>query len=501
MKKILTIILDGFSMREELYGNAVKNAGMSHFTNIWNNYPHSLLSTTEGVIDLSKRQSIDSTFGHKIIGAGRPLKTKLNDLLEHLKKDELSSNLKYQNMINYLKLTNKNLHLIMMLSDGGTTSHVDILKYIIKELEKSGINKNIYLHIISDGCDSSKRSVLNYIKDLNIKEFPLEINISTICGRFYALDDTGNYNRTKVYYDLLYNIDGIETKNLNNIINLCYEKNINDNYIPPIKTQYYEPINDGDTVLFLNYSKFNQYQLLEAMTSKEFSYFHKKKESPIIYSLYEIDHKLNNNYFFEEEQIDNTLCKYIGELGVTSAKIFEKVKRNNMTYYIDGCKNINIDNCDIYEITTPRMEKNDEHPELGALSVTKTIIKCMEQDYDFIIANYANPDVLGHTGNYQAIVNGLQVIDICLGKIVEVAEENFYKVIIVGSHANVDTIIDSNNNVINKDTRSPVPFIILDNKIKLKNGNLSDVAPTILKYLDISIPKDMKQNKTLIEEN
>lgn len=492
MKKVLTIILDGFSIREEVYGNAVKNAGMSHFTNIWNKYPHSLLSTSEGVIDLSKRQSIDSTFGHKIIGAGRPIKTQFNDLLDHFKKNDFINNTKYQEMINYLKQTRKRLHLIMMLSDGGTTSHIDILKLFIKQLKISNVENEIYLHIISDGRDSSSKSLKNYIRDLDIRNLPLTVRISTLCGRFYALDDTGNYNRTKIYYDLLYNIDGIETGNIDNMIDLCYQKNINDDYIPPIKMPNYVSINEGDTVLFLNYSKFNQQQLLETMT---------KKNNVAIYSLYEINEKLNNNYFFREEIIENSLCKYIGELGITSAKIFEKIKKPNMTYYLDGCQNVKIDNCDIYEVATPRMKKNDEHPELGALSITKTIIKCMEQDYDFIIANYANSDILGHTGNYQAVVNGLQVIDICLGKIIEVAEENFYKVIILGSHANVDTIIDSKNNIINKDTRSAVPLIIMDNKLKLKNGNLSDVAPTILKYLDISIPKDMKQNKTLIEEN
>lgn len=501
MKKILTIILDGFSMREDIYGNAVKNAGMSHFTNIWNNYPHSLLSTTEGVIDLSKRQSIDSNFGHKLIGAGRPLKTRLNELLEHLKKGELSTNKKYQNMINYLKLTNKNIHLIIMLSDGGVSSHIDILKYIINEFKKSNINNKIYLHIISDGRDSNRRSIINYLKELNSFDLPLKVTICTLCGRFYALDDTANYNRTKVYYDLLYNIEGIETDNIANVINLCYKKDINDDYMPPIKTQNYKRIDDGDVVLFLNYSKFNQCQLLEAMANNNFTKFQTSKENTVIYSLYEINATFNNNYFFEETTIENTLCKYIGDLGITSAKIFEKIKNKNMTYYLDGCKNIDIDNCDIYEVATPTMEKYDERPELGAISITKTIIKCMEQDYDFIIANYANPDILGHTGNYQATIHALQVIDICLGKIIEKAEENFYKIIIIGSHGNVDTIIDSNNNIVSKDTRNPVPLIIMDNKIRLKNGNLSDAAPTILKYLDISIPKEMKQNRTLIEKD
>ena len=170
-----------------------------------------------------------------------------------------------------------------------------------------------------------------------------------------------------------------------------------------------------------------------------------------------------------------------------------------MTYYLSGERDLELNNCDEYCIPTPKVDSFDQKPEMDSLSIAKTVIKCMEKDYDFILVNFANPDEVGHTGNYQATINGLQAIDVCLGKILEVADENFYKVIIVSSHAKADTIIDRQNNIITKNTLSPVPFIIVDKKVKLNNGDLMSFAPTLLKYMDIAIPKEMKNTEILLD--
>ena len=171
-----------------------------------------------------------------------------------------------------------------------------------------------------------------------------------------------------------------------------------------------------------------------------------------------------------------------------------------MTYFLDGCSDKQLNNCDLYIVDSPKVDSFDMKPEMNALTIAKTIIKCMEKDYDFIIANFANPDEVGHTGNYHATINGLQAVDVCLGKILEVAEENFYKVIVTSGHAKADIIIDKENNIVTKNTTSPVPFVILDKKLKLKNGNISMIAPTILKYMDIALPKEMKDTEMLFEE-
>ena len=303
-----------------------------------------------------------------------------------------------------------------------------------------------------------------------------------------------------MYYDLLFDGRGIDAKNLPRVIEKCYEKKLSDEYLPPLKTDDFQSLDSKDVLIFLNFSKENQLQILDSICNKDFTEFNNYQINIRVYSLFEIDKRLNNNYFFEMPKNKNSLPEYLAGLGLTQAHIYESIKTSSMSYYLNGKRYLKLENCDIYSIDSPTVDSFDLKPEMNSLSVAKTIIKCMEKDYDFILANFANPDEVGHTGNYQATINGLQAIDVCLGKIIEVAEENFYKVIIISSHANADTIIDRNNNIITKNTLSPVPFIIMDKKCKLNNGILTSFAPTLLKYMDIAIPKEMKESDILISK-
>lgn len=498
MKKILTIILDGFGMREDIYGNAIKNAGMNNFIDLWNNYPHCLLSSSGKSIGLPPEQCSCSEIGHKVIGSGQKIKSNLNIINDALSKNLLFKNNKFNQMINYLNQTKKSLHIISLISDGGVSSHIEHLRYMINILANKNI-QNVYLHLITDGQDSSKYSSLTYINDIE-KICNNNIKIASLCGRYYALDKSGDYNRTKTYYDLLINGHGVKTPSISRLIKMCYDKNLSDEYLPPIKTPDYIPFDNGDVVFLLNYSRKNQIQLLQFLTNQINEEYNMEKVNLKIYSLFEITNEIKINNLFEEEQIENTLCEYIDKLDLSQARIVESIKKDSLTYYLDGSRKIKINNCDTYVVPSLKLDNIDKKPAMNALSIAKTIIKCMDNDYDFIIANFANPDEIGHTGNYQATINGLQAIDVCLGKILEVAEDNFYKVIIVGDHAKADTIIDRENNIITKNTLSPVPFIIVDKKVKLYNGDLTMVSPTILKYMDIALPKNMKNNRTLFEE-
>ena len=500
MKKILTIILDGFGMREDIYGNAVKNAGMNNFITLWNEYPHCLLKASGSSVGLPESQCSNSNFGHKIIGAGRELKNKLTDLNEVFKKNLLRRNKKFNEMINYLmKNREKNFHIIHLISDGGVSSHINHLKSFLNEIEYNKIENNIYLHFIADGKDSNKFSVYDYIKE--IKPYAINnIHIASVSGRYYALDETRDYKRTKMFYNLITDSHGILAKNLPSVINKCYEKKLYDEYLPPLMTEDFVPLGKGDLIMLLNFGKENQVQLLNSLCNKDFIEFDTYPLNVQLYSLYEIDESLNKNYFFENTIYKNTLAEYLSVLGLTQAHIYENIKGSSVRYYLNGERYLKLENCDTYSIDSPSVESFDLKPEMNALSIAKTTIKCMEKDYDFILTNFANPDEVGHTGNYQATINSLQAIDVCLGKILEVAEENFYKVIITSSHANADTIIDRDNNIITKNTLSPVPLIITDKKIKLKNGDLTSFAPTLLTYMDIAIPKEMKDTDILIEK-
>ncbi len=501
MKKILTIILDGFGVREDIYGNAIKMAGMNNFIDIWNNYPHCLLKASGENVNLPAKQCSCSEIGHKIIGAGREIENKLNEINRVLKHDSLKYNHNYSEMVDYLKRhRSNNLHIITLLSDGGVSSHINHLKCFLNELDKSKVTNNIYIDAISDGRDSDKYSLYSFVKDIE-GYLNKTVKLNSICGRYYALDQTRDYKRTKMYYDLLYNEKGIESPNIGLIIKKCYDKKISDEYMPPIKTSDYCPIDEKDIIMFLNFSKDNQTQLLDAISNEDFIEFNTHDFNNKIYSLYEIEPSLNKNYFFETKVYNNTLTEYLSSLDLSQAHIYESIKASSMNYFLKGEKYARLEGCDVYNIDSPQVDSFDMKPEMNSLTIAKTAIKCMEDDYDFILINFANADELGHTGNYQATINSLQAVDVCLGKIIEKAEENFYKVVIISSHANADTIINRENNIITKNTLSPVPFIIMDKKVKLTNGNLSSFAPTLLKYMDIAIPKEMKDSEILIEKN
>ncbi len=500
MKKILTIILDGFGMREDIYGNAIKNAGMNNFINVWNNYPHCLLKANGKAVDLPDKQCSNSKLGHEIIGSGRPISNKLSELNDVFKKGQLRYNKKFNEMLKQLKEDQtKNIHISHLISDGGVSSHITHLKCFLNELSENKVENKIYLHLISDGRDANKFSVSEYIRDIK-GYLNNNVYLGSVCGRYYALDETKDYKRTKLYYDLLFSSQGVNAVNLPLVIEKCYEKKMPDEYLPPLKAKDFVPIKENDTFIFLNFDRENQMQLLNAICNKDFIEFNTSPINISVYSLYEIDKTINNNYFFETFKNHKTLTEYLSGLGLTQAHIYEEIKAPSMNYYLNGERYLKLEGCDEYSITSSHIDSFDIKPEMNSLSIAKTIIKCMEKDYDFILANFANPDEVGHTGNYQATINGLQAIDVCLGKILEVAEENFYKVVIISSHAKADTIIDRNNNIVTKNTLSPVPFIIMDKKIKLNNGSLTSFAPSLLKYMDIAIPKEMKETEILIEK-
>ena len=500
MKKIITIILDGFGMREDIYGNAVKMAGMTNFINIWNNYPHCLLKANGEAVNLPDGQCSSSELGHEIFGSGREISNKLIELNEVFKKERIKYNPKYNELITDLLGKENNVHIVALLSDGGVSSHMNHVVSFVNELKKSKIKNNILIHAISDGRDSDRKSIIKYMKELETK-LPDNARISSICGRYYCLDTNGDNKRIKTYYDLLFENRGVNATNLSKVINKCYEKKVTDEFLPPLKTKFYKSIEKDDIVVFLNFSEDNQKDILRAIVDKNFDGFTTEEFKPKTYSLYPISYEYNKNYFFETKRNEKTLIEYLSSLGLHQARIYEQSKERSMTYYLDGKRNLQIENCRNICIESPDMELYDKKPELNSLQIAKTAIKCMEEDYDFITVNFANPDIIGHTGNFQATINGLQAVDVCLGKIIESAEENFYKVIILATHSKADTIIDRENNIITKNTLSSVPFIIMDKKIKLKNGTLPMAAPTILKYLDIAIPKEMKETETLLEKN
>lgn len=504
MKKIITVILDGVGMRDDTHGNAVKMASMSNFIKLWNTYPHSLLKASETSVGLLKGQFGNSEVGHQIIGAGRLIKQKVTIIEELFQDNRLKNNIVYNEMIDYVKNNSKPLHLMMLVSDGGVHSRLRFLLDMLEQLKTDGVT-DVFIHVITDGRDTKEKVAYEYIKQIEVKIKELNIGkIVSMCGRYYAMDRDKNYNRTKLYYDLITKSNGNYTNNIAVALQACYNRNITDEFIPPFMIDRDGIIRDGDALLWLNYRTDRAKQILKALKDSSFKEFLTIKMSNLrLYTLYKVDEKnegLEEKNMLEDLVVTNPLGEYISKLGLTQARIAETEKYAHVTYFFDGGKELELEGCDRFLIPSPKVSTYDLKPEMSAVDITKQAINCMEKDYDFILINYANGDMVGHTGNLNATVKALEAVDVCLGKLYQKAEDNFYKMVILADHGNADIMLDENNEPVTTHTLSQVPFIITDTKLELANGDLTMVAPTILKYMDIALPKEMKDTEDLITE-
>lgn len=498
MKKILTIILDGFGYREEEKGNAILAAHMKTFTELWNKYPHALLEASEEAVGLSKGQAGNSEVGHMTIGAGRLLKQSEMLVNDFLKEPDMEN----ANVIKLLENKDKDVHIMGLCSDGNIHAGVDDFLSMYKFLIDNGFTK-IHFHLITDGRDTGVHDAMKYIN--MIKDIIIEYGVGdvvSICGRYYAMDRDENWDRTKAYYDLVVGGKGLSSINIEKSINSSYEKGITDEFIKPIICSK-NTIKNGDIIMWMNYRADRAKQILSSIVNwSTFEGFSTENmKDTLVFSFLPVDKKIKTYNLIEPVVVKNSLGLYLSELDFTQARIAESEKFPHVTYFFDGGVDGKIKGCDKFHIPSPNVATYDLKPEMSCVEVTKRVILSMNNDYDFILVNFANPDMVGHTGNMDAATKACMAVDMCLNKIMEKAEDNFYKVVILADHGNADTMINDDGSICTTHTTSVIPFILCDEKVKLqKTGSLVNVAPTILDYMDIAIPKEMEGTESLIVE-
>ncbi len=498
MKKILTIILDGFGYREEEKGNAILAAHMKTFTELWNKYPHALLEASEEAVGLSKGQAGNSEVGHMTIGAGRLLKQSEMLVNDFLKEPDMEN----ANVIKLLENKDKDIHIMGLCSDGNIHAGVDDFLSMYKFLIDNGFTK-IHFHLITDGRDTGVHDAMKYIN--MIKDIIIKYGVGdvvSICGRYYAMDRDENWDRTKAYYDLVVGGKGLSSINIEKSINSSYEKGITDEFIKPIICSK-NTIKNGDIIMWMNYRADRAKQILSSIVNwSTFDGFSTENmKDTLVFSFLPVDKKIKTYNLIEPVVVKNSLGLYLSELDFTQARIAESEKFPHVTYFFDGGVDGKIKGCDIFHIPSPSVATYDLKPEMSCVEVTKRVILSMNNDYDFILVNFANPDMVGHTGNMDAATKACMAVDMCLNKIMEKAEDNFYKVVILADHGNADIMINDDGSICTTHTTSVIPFILCDEKVKLqKTGSLVNVAPTILDYMDIAIPKEMEGTESLIIE-
>lgn len=500
MKKLLTVVIDGFGYREEKNGNAILDADPKNFMELWNKYPHTTLYATGESIGYTNDQIPDGKLNYMTIAAGRKI-LQNKELVDIFLDKNIKENEEFLNMISYLKETEKVVHIMGLFTNSMIHADMNHFLSIYDKLIEFGI-EDINFNIITDGKNTKQHESLECIKVLLEKiNKNAKSKIGSMCGRYYAMDRNLNWKLTKNYYDLICNGRGIKTDNINEILKRCYDKNINDEVIPPITTSDYRKINDGDVVIWMNFRNDSSRQILESLTNPNFKEFGTRiLENIKVYTFFPIGKNVNTISFLEADKVKNPLGVYFSKLGLTQVRIAEEGKFNYITSVFDGDYTGQVEGCTRYQIPSQDVKSYDKKPQMSAVEITKKAIGCLERDVDFVLVNYANPDVVAHTGNYDATSKAVMAVDLCLAKLVEEALNNFYKVIILSSHGNAEEMIGENGEKITTHTLNKVPFIITDTNIVLKDsGDLTNVAPTILEYMDIALPPEMKDTESLIK--
>ncbi len=490
-KPTILCILDGYGIREEVHGNAVKQASTPNFDYLWNNYPHSLLQASGSYVGLPDGQYGNSEVGHMNIGAGRIVYQPLEYINNKIKTKEFFNNKKLLEVINHVNSNNSKLHIMGLLSDGGVHSHINHFISILKMAKDNNV-KQVYFHIFTDGRDTYKDVAMKYINILqdNIKELNLG-SISTISGRYYAMDRDNNYDRIKKSYDVIVYADGKRCTNIEQMIQDSYNNEIYDEFIEPCIIDESGKIEENDGIIWANYRPDRAREILKTITNNDFNEFNTVKFNNIkVVTMMPTSDEVKASHAFEIEEVKSPAGPYLASLGLSQLRIAETEKYAHVTYFFDGGKELELEQAKRILIPSPKVSTYDLKPEMSAYEITDALLKEME-NFDFIVLNFANADMVGHTGVMDAAIKAVEAVDECLGKIIKKINELDGILIVTADHGNADYMLDENNTIITSHSSNLVPFIICKKGINVKNGKLGDIMPTILKLMNLKIPKEM----------
>ena len=497
----LLLILDGWGHSKDNYFNAINNANTPNWDNIWKNYPKTLLNASSLEVGLPSGQMGNSEVGHVNIGAGRIVYQELTKVDKAINDGDFQKNEALCNAMNNVLKNDSALHLMGLLSAGGVHSHENHIIAAIKMAKEKGIKK-VYLHAFLDGRDTPPRSAEepikkaeNLLKELNIG------HIASVSGRYYAMDRDNRWERVEKSYNAIVNGQTETTANsaLEALEN-SYTNDINDEFVLPTciaKNGEIIKVNDNDSVIFMNFRADRAREISHAFVDEKFESFDRGTKKDINFvCLTQYDAKLTCPVAFPPEQPKNTLGEVLAQNDKTQLRISETEKYPHVTFFFNGGQETEFKNEDRILIPSPKVATYDLKPEMSAPEVTEKLINAIDSGkYDCIICNYANSDMVGHTGNYEAAIKAIEYVDICIEKVKNAILKVNGNMFITADHGNADMMV-------NPETKKPhtahttnlVPFVYIGNKkvhLNHENGKLSDIAPTMLKVMDLNIPSDM----------
>ncbi len=484
-KKAILVITDGIGYSDKIESNAFYNATKPTYDNLFKNTPHSLIDTFGLSVGLPEGQMGNSEVGHMSIGSGRVLYQDLVKISLALSENSLESNEELQNLFN----TSDRLHLIGLMSDGGVHSHIDHFMGIADIAAKNG--KRVFLHLITDGRDVSPTSAQKYIEKVN-KHLSENVTIATISGRFYSMDRDNRWERVKRGYDAIVNAEPMSDFDPAAYIGHSYSLGETDEFVEPTAFKGYEGILDGDSVLTINFRSDRMREMVTALASQNFDGFEQKNIDINLATITEYDKSFPYPVLFRKDAPKNTLAEVIAKEGLRQLHTAETEKYAHVTFFLNGGIDEPYRNETRVLIPSPDVKTYDMKPEMSCKAVGKAVLDAMDDSYDFIVVNFANGDMVGHTGNFQAAKIAVSAVDEQLGYIVKKAKEQEYALVITSDHGNCEEMRDDAGNVLTNHTVGKVwCFVEADGVSKVQSGGLNNIAPTVLELMGIEIPSEM----------
>ena len=509
-KQYLLMIMDGVGLNDEEKGNAFKLANTPNLDRLTIKYPNTYIKTSGMAVGLPEGQMGNSEVGHTNIGAGRIVYQELTRITKEIEDGNFYNNEQLKYAMENVKRNDSTLHLLGLVSDGGVHSHIKHL-YALLEMAKRENVKNVYVHAILDGRDTPPTSAVDYVKQLEEKMKELGVGkIATISGRYYAMDRDNRWERVKLAYDAMAFGKGQDFKIAQKAIETSYESQEFDEFVKPVVLTDSEDnplatVNDNDPIIYFNFRPDRARELTKAFILDGFNEFETKKINNLVFvTMTQYDETIKNALVaYKPQVLVNTFGEYISKKGYTQLRIAETEKYAHVTFFFNGGKEEPYPGEKRILINSPKVATYDLKPEMSAYEVTDNLIKVIEEkSCDVIIVNYANGDMVGHTGNLEKAIEAVEALDKCVGRVISKIEEVGGEALITADHGNCEQMLDlKTGEPITSHTTFDVPLIVVSNRVKsLKSGRLCDLTPTLLTMMGEEIPQEMT-GVSLVELN
>ena len=498
-KKALLLILDGWGEGNKTKADVIYSTPTPYWDSLLANYPHSQLMTDGENVGLPNGQMGNSEVGHLNIGAGRVVYQDLVKINMACSDNTIMQNPEVKAAFEYAKANNKQVHFMGLLSSGGVHSSLDHVFKLLDISKEFGIEKT-FVHAFMDGRDTDPKSGLGFVKELEDHMAKSTGKIASIIGRFYAMDRDKRWERVKEAYDLLVKGEGKKAESMVKAMEESYAEGVTDEFIKPTvhvdeNGNPISTIQDGDMVIFFNYRNDRAKELTQVLTQQDMPEFGMHTLPLYFCTMTPYDSKfVGLHILFDKENVMNTLGEVVSNAGMSQLRIAETEKYAHVTFFFNGGRESEYANEERILIPSPKVATYDLKPEMSAFEVKDQLVNAIKtQKFDFIACNFANGDMIGHTGVYEAIQKAVEAIDVCLHDVVEAAKANGYDVLITADHGNADNAINANGTPNTAHSLNPVPFVYVssDKDAKVENGKLADIAPTILNILGVAVPTDM----------